>query len=623
MLTLQNLLESTVDRRAHRVTLVEVNGGKSTLANALRSELELLVHLLVRSRGTETVETELLVRVALPAHGRGGLNGEDGDVVGENLELVLLRLSVEDFEARNGDDTGDDTVLLFEGGGGFDGDADLGTGGDQSDSSVGGVDSDVGTLDGGLDGRVLQLGQVLTGEGEDGGGVLGGQSHVVGSAGLVAVGGTPDHAVGEGTEVSEGLNGLVSRTVLTQTDGVVGSDVDDTDAREGRETDGTGGVGDEVQEGTGGGDNGTVGSETVHDGSHGVLTDTVAEVAAGPLTNTVLRGLEVDGVLPAGVVGASQVSRAGDELGDDVVDLLKDSLAQLTRSNGSVAGLVCGEALLPTLGELARETADEVIMLGLVLRGVLLEELVPLLLLGSTLGGVLVVEVVDLLGNDEALLGVETEERLDTLAVIGLEGVTVDTTGTLELGTETNGGGELDDGRLVSDLLALADGSLDGLKVVVTVLDVDGVPAVGFITLHDVLGESTLGVTVYSISIFFFFPKGMRVHTNGDTVVIVDGNEVTKLQVTSHRGSLAGNTLHSTAVTEETVGVVVEEVIAGLVEGTSSLGLGNGKTNGVGETLTKRTSGDLNTGGVVSFGVTGSLAVELLQESVHLFVELW
>lgn len=492
------------------MTLVEVNGGKSALANTVRSELELLVHLLVRSRGTEAVEAELLVRVALPAHGRGGLDGQDGDAVGENLELVLLGLSIEDLKARSGDDTGNNAVLLLEGGGGVDGDADLGTGGDQSDSSVGGIDGDVGTLDGGLNGRVLQLGQVLTGEGEDGGGVLGGQSHVVGSAGLVAVSGTPDHAVREGTEVSEGLNRLVGRTVLTQTDGVVGSDVDDTDARESRETDGTGGVGDEVQEGTGGRDNGTVGSETVHDGSHGVLTDTVAEVTARPFTNTVLRGLEVNGVLPAGVVGASQVSRAGDELGNDIVDLLKDSLAQFTRSNGSVAGLVGGEALLPALWELARETADEVIVLGLVLRGVLLEELVPLLLLGSTLGSVLVVEVIDLLGNDEALLGVETEEGLDTLAVVGLEGVTVDTTGTLELRTETDGGGELDDGGLVSDLLALADGSLDCLEVVVTVLDVDSVPTVGLVALHDVLGESALSVTVYSISIillllFFFF----------------------------------------------------------------------------------------------------------------------
>lgn len=82
--------------------------------------------------------------------------------------------------------------------------------------------------------------------------------------------------------------------------------------------------------------------------------------------------------------------------------------------------------------------------------------------------------------------------------------------------------------------------------------------------------------------------------------------------MTGHGSSLAGNTLHSTTITEVHVGVVVEEVIAGLVEGGSSLSLGNGQTDGVGETLTERTGGDLNTGGVVSLGVTGGDAVELL-----------
>lgn len=80
----------------------------------------------------------------------------------------------------------------------------------------------------------------------------------------------------------------------------------------------------------------------------------------------------------------------------------------------------------------------------------------------------------------------------------------------------------------------------------------------------------------------------------------------------SHASSLAGNTLHGAAITEEGVGVVVEELVAGLVEDTTGVGLGNGQTNGVGETLTKGTGGDLNARGVVSFGVTGGDAVELL-----------
>jgi hypothetical protein len=109
-----------------------------------------------------------------------------------------------------------------------------------------------------------------------------------------------------------------------------------------------------------------------------------------------------------------------------------------------------------------------------------------------------VVEVVDGLGNNKALLGVEAEQLLNTLGIVGLEGVTVDTAGTGELGAETNGGGQLDDGGLVSNLLTLADSSLNALEVVVTILDPLGVPAVSLETLQDVLGEGALGVTVCS-----------------------------------------------------------------------------------------------------------------------------
>jgi hypothetical protein len=96
-------------------------------------------------------------------------------------------------------------------------------------------------------------------------------------------------------------------------------------------------------------------------------------------------------------------------------------------------------------------------------------------------------------------------------------------------------------------------------------------------------------------------------------VVIINGNQVAELQVTGHRGGLAGNTLHSAAITEEAVCVVVDQVIARLVEDGGGVSLSNGQTNSVGETLTQRTSGDLDTRGVVSLGVTGSDAINLLR----------
>jgi hypothetical protein len=82
------------------------------------------------------------------------------------------------------------------------------------------------------------------------------------------------------------------------------------------------------------------------------------------------------------------------------------------------------------------------------------------------------------------------------LHVLLLQGVAVNTSSALELGTETDGGGELDDGGLVSDLLGLGDGGLDALKVGVSVLDVLSVPSVRLESLKDVLSEGALCVTV-------------------------------------------------------------------------------------------------------------------------------
>jgi hypothetical protein len=67
---------------------------------------------------------------------------------------------------------------------------------------------------------------------------------------------------------------------------------------------------------------------------------------------------------------------------------------------------------------------------------------------------------------------------------------------SLELRAKTNGGGELDDRGLVGDLLGLGNSLLNSLKVVVSVLDMQSVPAVSLESLQDIFGESALGVTV-------------------------------------------------------------------------------------------------------------------------------
>lgn len=130
----------------------------------------------------------------------------------------------------------------------------------------------------------------------------------------------------------------------------------------------------------------------------------------------------------------------------------------------------------------------------------------------------------------------------------------------------------------------------------VAVVDDDDVPAVSLVALGDILSEGDVGVTI-----------------NGDVVVVVDGNEVAELEVTSQGRGLTRNTLHQAAIAEEAVGVVVREGEAGLVEDGGGVGLGHGQTDGIADTLTQRAGGDLDTGGIVRLGVTRSDAVNSLE----------
>ena len=224
-------------------------------------------------------------------------------------------------------------MVLLQVLGGINTDADLRSGRDQGDVGVLDLVKDVATLGGLLNRGALELRQILTGQSEDARSVLGGQGHVVGSAGLVAIGRTPDHVVGEGAQMSESLDRLVSRTVLTKSDRVVGSDPDGADSGEGGQADGTSGVGNKVQEGTAVRNDGTVRSKAVHDSAHAVLTDTITNVTTRVVSEAVGLGLEVNSLLPASQVGASQIGGATEQLGQDRLDLRKDSLRQLAGSH--------------------------------------------------------------------------------------------------------------------------------------------------------------------------------------------------------------------------------------------------------------------------------------------------
>ena len=83
--------------------------------------------------------------------------------------------------------------------------------------------------------------------------------------------------------------------------------------------------------------------------------------------------------------------------------------------------------------------------------------------------------------------------------------------------------------------------------------------------------------------------------------------------MTSSTGGLTGNPLHSTPVSEYAVCVVVDDIKAWFIEDGSGMFLRHGETNGICETLAKRTRGDLDTWRIVGLGVTWGDAFKLLK----------
>ena len=93
-------------------------------------------------------------------------------------------------------------------------------------------------------------------------------------------------------------------------------------------------------------------------------------------------------------------------------------------------------------------------------------------------------------------------------------------------------------------------------------------------------------------------------YTNGDLVVIIHHDEVTELQMARQAGSLARDTLHGTSIPKESVGVVVYDVEAGLVELGGGVCLSDGQTDRICESLTKRTSRHFDAFGIMGLRVT-------------------
>src|SRR5260221_5555499 len=138
-------------------------------------------------------------------------------------------------------------------------------------------------------------------------------------------------------------------------------------ATKSRETDGTCGIGDEVlryssmspgvarrtggihQESATEGNNATVRSQTIHNCTHGVFADAIADIDTLVIAKTAWR-LEVNALRDLGQVGPGQVCTTTEHLRELGSDSGENSLAQLARGDSGIIGLVHGQGLLPADG---------------------------------------------------------------------------------------------------------------------------------------------------------------------------------------------------------------------------------------------------------------------------------
>lgn len=309
----------------------------------------------------------------MPTECSVGLDGKDGLSVWQDREPVVLGLVIKDLEARQGHQSSLDALLAKLSSGIAD-NSNLGACSGKGDVGVLDVLENVSALASLLNARALELGKVLAREGNDRRGLPGLDGNLVHGRDLISIGRSHKIKVWDGSEGHTGLDGLVGRSILAETNRVVCGDPDGSEIGQSRETNSTDGIGNKVEEGTSSGDVETVGVETVHDGTHGVLSDTVSDVPTGVISKLRRGVLEVDGIGPTGEIGAGQVGGTTKELRNGGGELGKCSLRELSGGHSRIRGFVNRKGLLPSVRELASDSSYKLCVLLWVLRLVLLKE---------------------------------------------------------------------------------------------------------------------------------------------------------------------------------------------------------------------------------------------------------
>src|SRR5450830_722513 len=545
--------------------------------------------------GGHADHTTFQAHVLVPVVGMGGFDGDTRADLQRQYRLLVARvLGIEDAGARHRHHTnlaallGQLVVRLHR-------QAHFRTGRDQDQLRLARAilqhittAADVVDLHG-IAGLVLQ---VLPGEDQRRRTVLALQGVFPGHGGFHRVGWTPGVEVRRATQARQLLDRLVGRTVFAQTDGVMGVDMDHALLHQRRHTYRVAGVFHEHQEGRAVRQQAAVQGDAVHDRGHAEFAHAVVHVvAAGVFSADALA------TFPQGQVGTGQVGRTAEQFRQQWTEGVQGVLAGFTAGDGFALGRDFSDVGRDFFGEVSRQLAaqatHQLIGFGREGCGVGRETLVPLGFDSMTgfLGIPLGIDV----GRDfeRAVVPLQRRAGQGDFRVTQWGAVAV-FLALLVRRTEADGGLAADQGRTVAFARGL-DGGLDLFRIM-TVDIADHLPVVGLETLGRIVGEPAFDFAV-----------------DGDAVVVIEGDQLAQVQGTGQGSDFVGNAFHHAAITEEHIGVVVDDVVAGTVELRRQDFFRQGEAHGVGQALAERTGGGFHARGVAVFRVTWSAAVQLTE----------
>ena len=403
----------------------------------------------------------------------------------------------------------------------------------------------------------------------------------------------PGAHIGRGAQARQLLYWLVSRTIFTQANGVVGEHIDGALLHQRGHAHGVAAVLHEDQEGSAVRHEAAMQGDAVHDGSHTEFANTVINV----VTAGVFFGQRL-AAIPDGEVGARQVGRATQQFRQHRAIGVQGVLGRLAAGDRFAFVLALLNIRLGLLGEVRRQFSGHTTLeLSGQLRFSLFvggKRLLPL----SLCGGAFFTGIPGTINFRRNLEGTVAPTQLLTgqcnfvlsqrCAVTGFGALLVG-------GTKTNNGLAADQRGLGCIRPASLNGSANGLRVM-SVNSRDYLPAVGFKTLGRVVGKPAVHFTV-----------------DGDAVVVIEHDQLAKAQCTSQGRHLVGNTFHQAAIAQEGVGVVINNIMARAIELLRQGFLCQRKADRIGNTLPERPRSGFNTRRVAVFRMARGFGVQLAE----------